>query len=67
MTRLDQMGMEFEPGHRRHIDVGDQAGGFAEARRGEEIGCRREDRNVVTERSHEPSHGFAKELIVIDD
>jgi hypothetical protein len=67
VTRLDEVFMEFEPGHRRHMDVGDQAGGFGETRRCEEIGFRRKGRNVVAKRSHEPPHGLAKELIVLDD
>ena len=67
VTPLDEVFIEFEPGHRRHMDVSDQAGGFAETRRCEEIGCGREGRDVVAKRSHEPPHGFAKELIVLDD
>jgi hypothetical protein len=49
------------------MDVSDQAGRFGETRRCEEIGCRREGRDVVAKRSHEPPHGFAKELIVLDE
>jgi hypothetical protein len=32
------------------MDVSDQAGGFGETRRCKEIGCGREDRDVVAER-----------------
>src|SRR6266567_7977490 len=42
VTRLDEVFIELEPGHRRHMDVSDQAGGFGETRRCEEIACRRE-------------------------
>jgi hypothetical protein len=49
------------------MDVSDQAGGFDEARGCEEIGCRRESLNSVAQRTHEPSHGLAKELIILND
>jgi hypothetical protein len=48
---IDEVFMELEPGHRRHMDVSDQAGGFGETRRCEEIGCRREGRDVVAKRA----------------
>jgi hypothetical protein len=67
ITRLDEVFMELEPGHRWHVDVSDQAGGFGEPRRCEEIGSRREGRDVVAKRSHESPHGFAKKRIVFDD
>jgi hypothetical protein len=67
VTRLNEVFIELEPGHRRHMDVSDQAAGFGETRRCEKIGCRREGRNVIAKRSHEPPHGFAKEQIVLDD
>jgi hypothetical protein len=67
VTRLDKVFMELEPGHLWHMDVSDQAGGFGQMRRCEEIGCRREGRDVVAKRSHEPPHGFAEELIVLND
>ena len=37
---IDEVSVEFDSGHRRHLDVSDQAGRFDETRRGEEIGCR---------------------------
>jgi hypothetical protein len=67
MTRLDEVFIKLEPGHCRHVDVGDQAGGFGEVRRCEKIGGRRKGRDSIAKRSHEPPHGFAKELIVLDD
>src|SRR6266511_1193956 len=32
VSRLDQMSVEFDPGHGRHMDVSDQAGRFDEMR-----------------------------------
>jgi hypothetical protein len=59
--------VEFDAGHRGHMDVSDQAGRFDETRGSEEIGCRRESLDVVAQRPHEPSHGLAKELIILND
>ena len=67
MTRINQATVEIVAVHPWHMDVGDQAGGLAEMRRGEEIGCRRKDFNGVTERSEEPSRGFAEGLIIVND
>ena len=53
---IDEVSVEFEPGHRRHMDVGDQAGRFDETRGCEEIGCRRESLGGIAQRPHEPSH-----------
>ena len=64
---IDEVSVELESGHRRHMDVSDQAGRFDETRGCEEIGCRREGLDVVAQRSHEPSHGLAKVLIILDD
>src|SRR5271170_6259931 len=64
---LDELVIEFDPGHCRHIDVGDQAGCFNEARRCEEIGCRRESLDAVALRSHQSFQRLAKELIILDD
>ena len=40
VPRIDEMFVELNPSHSRHLDVGDQAGGFREERRCQEIGCR---------------------------
>src|SRR6478736_5698093 len=40
VVRLDEVSVERDPGHRRHVDVGDQAGCFGETRGSEEIGRR---------------------------
>jgi hypothetical protein len=49
------------------MDVSDQAGGLVETARCEKIGCRWESFDGVTQRSHESSHGLAKEFIILDD
>jgi len=50
-----------------HMDVSDQAGGLVETARCEKIGRRWESFGGVTQRSHEPSQGLAKEFIILDD
>jgi len=67
VTSIDEVPVELEAGHLRHVDISDQAACFGEMRRCEEIGCRRKSLDSICQRSHEPSHGFAKELIVLDD
>jgi hypothetical protein len=64
---LDEVSVEVDSGHSRHLDVGDQAGGFNQATGCEEIGGRVESLDREAERPHEPSQGLAKELIIIDD
>ena|SRR4029077_2322148 len=64
---IDEVSVEFDSGHRRHMDVSDQAGSFVHTRGCEEIGCRRESLNGVAQRPHEPLHGLAKELIILND
>jgi len=49
------------------MDVGDKAGCFGKPRGGEKIGCRRENVDGITQRSHEPAHGLTKEPIIFDD
>jgi hypothetical protein len=66
-ARIDQGTIKIVAVHPRHMDVGDQAGGFAETRRSEEIGCRRKDFNGVAERSEESSHRFAEGPIIVND
>lgn len=67
VARIDETSVEPISVHPRHIDVSDQAGGFAKTRRGKEIGCGREDLDGVAKRPHKPPHGFAKGLIVVND
>ena len=40
LTCLDEVAVKFDAGHRRHVDISDQAGGFAKAMGREEISCR---------------------------
>ncbi len=63
----DQMSVKLGSGHYRHLNVCDQAIGFAEMRRREEIDCRRERLDVVAPRPHESCHGVAKEPVILDD
>src|ERR1700704_4658643 len=66
IPRIDEVSVELEPGHRGHMDVGNQAVGFDKARGGEEIGRRRKSLDAIAQRPHEPSHGLAKELIIFN-
>ena len=67
VARLDEVSVECDPGHRRHVNVGDQAGRFGETRGSEEIGRRCKSLGGIAQRSHEPSHGLAKEPIIFND
>src|SRR5580658_4869855 len=66
-ARTDEVSVELGTGHSRHLDVGDQAGGFDETRGRKEIGWRWEYLNSVAQRPHEPFHGLAKKLIILDN
>jgi hypothetical protein len=44
---LAEMPVEFDPGHRRHVYIGDQAGRFGEQGGCEEIGCGCESLNSM--------------------
>jgi hypothetical protein len=67
VSRIDEMSVELNSGHSRHLNVGDQTRGCSEERRCQEIGCRRERFDGVAQRRYELSHGFAKGLIILDD
>jgi hypothetical protein len=64
---IDKVSVEFGSGHPRHLDVGNQAGGFDETRGRKEIGCQREYLNGVVQRPHEPFHRLTKELIIFNN
>src|SRR5262245_7341251 len=64
---LDEVVVEFEPGHRRHVDIGDQAGRFGKTRGCEEIRRRWKSLDGIAQGPHEPSHGFATEPIIFND
>jgi hypothetical protein len=64
---INEAPVKFDPRHRRHMNVSDQASCFREMRRCEEIGSRQENLNGVILRSHEPSHRLAKKLIILND
>ena len=67
VPRFNEVSAELNTGHPRHVDVSNEAGGFNETRRREEIGCRRVNLDIVAQRSHEPSHGIAKGRIILND
>jgi hypothetical protein len=67
MPGFDEAPVELDAGHRRHMDISDQAGGFDETRGRDQISGGRESLDGVAQRPHEPSHGLAKELIIIND
>jgi len=67
LARIDKTSVEFDPGHDRHLNVGDQAGCFDETRGPEKFGCRRENVGRVAQRSHEPARGLTTKAIIIDD
>jgi hypothetical protein len=64
---LHQVSVEFDPAHRRHVNVSDQHGSFPKTRGREEIGRTRKSLDAVALRSQEPSHRLAKELIILND
>ena len=67
VSLIGEVSAEIDSRHSRHLDVGDQAAGPGQVMGREEIGGRAESLDREAERSHEPSHGLAKELIIIDD
>ena len=67
ISRIDEMSVELNSGHSRHLNVGDQTRGCSEGRRCQEIGCRRERFDGVAQRRYQLSHGFAKGLIILHD
>ena len=40
VPRIDEVSVEFDTGHRRHMNISDQAGRFGQMRGCEKIGCR---------------------------
>ncbi len=64
---FDEVSVEFDSGHRGHMDVGDQASRFDETRGCEEIGRGGESFDGEAQGPHKPSHGLAKEPIVLND
>ena len=67
MPCIDHAFVEFDSGHLRHIDVGDQASCFADTGGCEEIGRRRESLDAVAKRSQERAHRVAKGPIILND
>jgi hypothetical protein len=67
VPQIDEASIKLDPGHRRHMDICDQAGGLAKTRGSEEIGRRWESLNSVPTRPHKPLHRFPKETIILND
>jgi hypothetical protein len=67
MSHVNQVSVELDPRHSRHLNVADQARGCRKERGCQEIGRGGERFDGVAQRGHELSHGFAKGLIVFDD
>src|SRR5215475_13060574 len=67
VSRINEMSVELNSGHSRHLNVGDQTRGCSKERRCQEIGCRRERFDGVAQGRYERSHGFAKGLIILYD
>ena len=66
-AQIGEMSMELGAGHPRHLDVGNQAGGFDETWGRKEIGRRWEYLDGVAQRPHQPFHRLAKELIILNN
>src|SRR5712671_5457030 len=56
VPHIDKVSVELNAGHRRHMNVGDQACCFGETRGSEKIGCRCEILDGIAQRRHEPPH-----------
>ena len=67
VARIDEMSVKLNAGHSGHLNVSDQAGGFRNERRRQEIGCRGKRFDRVAQRPYEFLHGFSKGLIILDD
>jgi hypothetical protein len=67
VSDFDQVFVELDPGHPRHMDVSDKTGRFKETRRREKIDCRCVRLDIVAQGPHEPSHGIAKGRIILNE
>jgi hypothetical protein len=67
VPHIDKVSVELNAGHRRHMNVGDQARCFGETRGSEKIGCRCEILDGIAQRRHEPPHGRAMESIIVNN
>jgi hypothetical protein len=67
VSPLNGVSVELDASHHGHMNVGDQTCGSGETRGSEEVGCRCEILDSITERSHEPSHGRATEFIIVNN
>jgi hypothetical protein len=53
VAHSDEMSVELNPSHSRHLNVGDQARCCCEERGCQEVGCRRERLDKVAQRAYE--------------
>jgi hypothetical protein len=67
VARIDEMSMELNPAHSRHLNISDQARRFGGERRFQELGGRGKRLDRVAQHRHELLHGLAKGLIILDD
>ena len=67
VARIDEMSVELNPAHARHLNVSDQARRFGDERRFQELGGRGKRLDRVAQHRHELSHGLAKGLIILDN
>jgi hypothetical protein len=57
---LEQVSVQFNPRHGRHVNIGHQARRGTKFGRCEEFGGGRKSGNIVAQRSEHPSHRIAK-------
>ena len=67
VARINEMSVELNPAHSRHLNVSDQARRFGDERRFQELGGRGKRLDRVAQHRHEFSHGLEKGLIILDD
>ena len=66
VARIDEMSMELNPAHSRHLNISDQARRFGDERRFQELGGRGKRLDRVAQHGHELLHGLTKGLIILD-
>lgn len=63
----EQMGLQVEPAHNRHPDIGYHAGGIAEVGRSQKIFGRGEGVDGIAKRPDEICGGGANRAVIVDD
>src|SRR5262245_20621340 len=67
IARVDEMAVQLDSGHSRHVDVHDQARRIANVRACEEIERGRECLDREPHRGHQTLQSLARVLIIVDD